>query len=97
MSRYEIGDEVFAYNPDIHPCGLLGRVVSIDGGFAVVELLWAIRGHNVVRCRVASLRPTPDLQKSWDTAKEKPGLPAPSADVRSLAQALRKTHPQYIK
>ena len=87
---YQVGDHVFAYDAEIHPCGLLGELVRIDGFYCVVRLLWAVKGHTVIRCNINALKPSRDVQKRWDEAKEKPKLPKPSANISKLSEEICK-------
>ncbi len=88
---FKVGDKVFAYNKEIFMCGMLGEIVGLDGGFAVVKLDFKIKGQTVIRCSVRELKPSPGLQKIWDNSKKKNHqLPMPSANIGSLSEKICK-------
>ena len=87
---YQIGDQVFAYDAEIHPCGLLGELVSIDGFYCVVRLLWPVKGHTVIRCNINALKPSKEVQKRWDASKKTKSLPMPSANIAKLSEEICK-------
>jgi hypothetical protein len=88
---YKIGDKAYAYNKDIFGCGMLGEIVGLDSGYAVVKLDFEIKGHTVVRCPVRNLKPSHELQKKWDQNKGKNNkLPMPSANIGKLSEKICK-------
>ena len=88
---YKVSDKVYAYNKEVFACGMLGEIVSIDAGYAVVRLDYEIKGHTVIRCALRSLKPSVSLQKQWDQKKKKSNkLPMPSANIGKLSEKICK-------